>query len=139
MDNQVTAESKSPRWRVPVPLAFKYPKYRAFWLGTVGMVTGWQVLAMAEGWLAYELTSSPLVLGYLGAAFSIPAMVLSPVGGMLADRIDKRFIIMAVESVAAFTAFVIATLTLLDLIQVWHLVIGAVVVGGRRPVRVSCG
>ena len=140
MDNQVLSEpSKRAWWRIGVPPAFQYPKYRAFWLGTVGTVSGFQILAMAQGWLVYELTSSPLVLGYVGAATSIPAIIFTPLGGVAADRLDKRHIVIAVEGLSALMVFIIATLTLLDLIQVWHLVVVAIVAGSAAPFEGPAG
>ena len=49
---------------------------------------------MAQGWLLYELTQSAVVLGYLGAATAIPAILMTMFGGAVADRFNKKYVLM---------------------------------------------
>ena len=96
---------------------------------------------MGLGWLVWELSTSPLMLGYLGAAAGIPAAFLTIFGGALADRLDKRFVLMATSLI---TAALLALLTYLDyanLVRVWHVILItgsiSVVTGFDWPVRQS--
>ena len=106
-----------------VPLALWYPHYRGYWLGTVCAAAGIQVLWIALNWLIYDLTGSALYLGYMGLAAAVPSIVLTPIGGVVADKADKRTVILATESIYAVLILGTATLTLLDIIQPWHLLI----------------
>ena len=80
-------------------------------------------------WLAHELTSSPLFLGAVGAANAVPALALGPFGGVLADRMDKRRIIVGAQIILVATALLLATLTSLEMVSPWHVLASAVVAG----------
>ena len=61
-------------WRrlFSIPPALRYPQYRSYWFGTLASVCGFQMLMFAQGWLTYELTGSPLYLGYVAVASAVP-------------------------------------------------------------------
>ena len=81
---QVEVETP-PLWRrlLSVPPALRYPQYRAYWFGTLASVCGFQMLMFAQGWLTYELTGSPLYLGYVAVASAVPSIGLNLFGGVL--------------------------------------------------------
>ena len=110
-------------FRVPSALnypAFRYPAFRAFWLASLASVGGFQMLTFGQLWLIHELTESPLFLGYVGLATAIPAIALNLFGGVFADRLDKRRLIVVTQTISASLIFLLATLTLLDVVQPWH-------------------
>jgi len=110
------------RWGpLSLPPALGYPAFRAFWLGSIASVSGFQILRFAQFWLIFELTGSPLNLGYVALANGIPAIVLNLFGGLAADRMDQRRLIMVSQTITASLIFLLATITLLDLVKVWHL------------------
>lgn len=111
------------------PPALKYPAYRAYWLGTLASVSGFQMLTFGQLWLVHELTESPLFLGFVGAATAVPAIALNLFGGVFADRLDKRRLIMVTQAMSALLVFLLATLTLLELVEVWHVLAIAFVTG----------
>ncbi len=113
-----------------VPPALHYPAYRAYWLGLLASVGGFQMLRFGQYWLVYQLTGSPLALGYVGLASGVSAIGLNLFGGVVADRFDQRRLIMTTQSLTAGLICVLATLTLLDTVQVWHVVLIAFGVGG---------
>jgi MFS family permease len=113
-----------------VPPALHYPAYRAYWLGLLASVSGFQMLRFGQYWLVYQLTGSPLALGYVGLASGVSAIGLNLFGGVVADRFDQRRLIMTTQSLIAGLIFVLATLTLLDTVRVWHVVLIAFGVGG---------
>ena len=86
------------------------------------------MLITAQFWLVHTLEESPLYR-YLGAASAVPAIALNLFGGVFADRLDKRRLIMATQAVLAGLIFLLATLTLLDVVQVWHILAIAFVAG----------
>src|SRR5205823_4609444 len=124
-----------------VPPALHYPAYRAFWLGLLASVSGYQMFRFGQPWLIYQLTGSPLPLGYVGLASGVPAVCLNLFGGVVADKFDQRRLIMITQSLTAGLIFVLATLTLLDVVQVWHIVVIAFFAGAveffDQPARQS--
>ncbi len=94
---------------------------------------------MALGWLVYELSNSSLALGYLGAAYSIPAIMLTIFGGALADRLDKRFVLMVTSLITAGLLGLLAWLDYTEIVEVWHVIAIAafisLVFGFDWPVR----
>ena len=87
------------------------------------------MLTLGQGWLIYKLTGSPWFLGYVGAATAIPAIALNLFGGVFADRLDKRRLIMVTQAMSALLVFLLATLTLLDLVRWQHVLAIAFVTG----------
>lgn len=84
-------------------------------------VSGFQMLQFGQLWLMYQITGSPLSLGYVGLANAVPGILLNLFGGVFADRLDKRRLIVTTQATTASLIFLLATLTLLDLVQQWHL------------------
>ena len=123
------AKGKLSRPPLSLPPALRYPAYRAFWLGTLASVGGFQMLRFSQFWLVYQLTGSPLALGYVGLASGVPAILLNLFGGVFADKVDQRRLIMTTQSITAGLIFLLATLTLLHAVQVWHVLVIAVFTG----------
>ena len=74
--------------------ALRSPRYRRYWFGSIGTVGASQLMLMAQGWLVFQLSGSPMDLGALGAAVSVPSIFIMIFGGILADRWDRRRLIM---------------------------------------------
>ncbi len=129
------------RLPLSLPPALHYPAYRAFWLGLLASVSGFQMLRFGQSWLIYQLTGSPVALGYMGLANGVPAICLNLFGGVFADRFDQRRLIMTTQSITASLIFLLATLTLLDAVRVWHVVVIAFFAGAveafDQPARQS--
>ncbi len=112
-----------------IPPALRYPKYRAYWLGALASVGGYQTLTFGQGWLTFELTGSPLYLGYIGLANASSSITLNLFGGVFADKLDKRRLIFITQLVTASLTFLLAALTLFEVVQVWHIIIIAFLTG----------
>jgi len=112
-----------------LPPALRYPSYRTFWFGSLASVSGFQILRTAQFWLIFELTGSPLALGYVGLANGIPAIILNLVGGLAADKVDQRRLIVIAQSIAGSLIFLLATLKFLESVQVWHILTIAFLTG----------
>ena len=130
MDQDLHTEDSHRRFRLSLPPALQYPMYRRYWLGSLASVAGFQMLMFGQGWLAYELTGSPAFLGTVWIASSVSAILLNLYGGVLADRLDKRAMIIVAEIANAALIFLLAMLTLFDMVEPWHLVVIAFLVGG---------
>ncbi|MDP6514215.1 MAG: MFS transporter [SAR202 cluster bacterium] len=100
-----------------------YPAYRRYWLGAMASVSGFQILRFAELWLVHELSESPLALGWVGLANAAPAIGLNLFGGVLADKVDKRKLIMTAQTIGAILVFTLAALTLTEAVEVWHIIL----------------
>ncbi len=105
-----------------VPPALRYPQYRAYWFGTLASVCGFQMLMFAQGWLTFELTGSPLYLGYVAVASALPSIALNLFGGVFADKLDKRKLIFYTQLLTAALIFTLAFLTLFELVRVEHII-----------------
>jgi len=136
-------QAKGVWGRLPLslPPALHYPAYRAFWLGLLASVSGFQMLRFGQFWLVYKLTGSPLPLGYVGLANGVPAICLNLFGGVFADRWDQRRLVIVTQSLTAIFIFALATLTLLNVVQVWHILVIAFCAGAvesfDQPARQS--
>ena len=113
--------------RVTATLAYR--NFRFFWAGQALSVGGRQASTVAQSWLLYDITGSALQLGFLGLARAAPALVLGLVGGVVADRIDRRRLMIMTTVGAALIWGVLATLTLTDRVAVWH-ILGTTVLAG---------
>ena len=90
---------------------FGHRDFRVFWIGLLLSSMGTQFTQVAMAWQIYELTNSPLQIGLLGLARAIPQIVLLLVGGLLADAINRRKLIMGTQTSLFFVSGALALLT----------------------------
>jgi MFS family permease len=93
--------------------------FRLFFIAQVVSVTGTWMQSIAQMWLVLHLTGSGVALGVTAALQFLPMLVLGTFGGLMADRLDKRRVLMVTQSAAGLTALVLAALTLGGLVQLW--------------------
>ncbi|MDA1278441.1 MAG: MFS transporter [Chloroflexi bacterium] len=122
--------------------ALSNARYRRYWLGSLASVGAIQMATMAQGWLIVDgLGGSPLALGFLGAATAIPTILVGVFGGVLADRVDRRKLIMSVSAASALLLLLLAILDSTGTVRIWHVVVIAsvqgLVMGFDGPVRSS--
>lgn len=102
---------------------------------------GFNLNVLAQGILVFRLTGSPLDLGLVGAATAIPTILLNLFGGVLADRFDRRKLMMFTQAILAGLLALIATLDLTGVVEVWHIYVIAaftgIVTGIDWPIRTS--
>jgi len=101
--------------------AFRHRNYRLFFGGQLVSVIGTWMQQVAVGWLVYDLSNSAFTLGAVRFASAIPVTLLTLVGGAMADRIEKRRIVMATESTAMVLAFILAALVYFGVIKIWQI------------------
>ena len=106
-----------------VPPALYYPKFRAYWFGTLASVMGFQIFIFAQLWLVHSMTGSALYLGYVGLATATPSILLNLIGGVYADKLDQRKLIIITQLINGLLMLTLATLTMLDKVMVWHVLI----------------
>jgi MFS family permease len=109
--------------------ALRHRNYRLFASGQVISLIGTWMQTVAESWLVYRLTGSPLLLGVVGFANRIPIFLFATVGGAVADRYNRHRVVLATQIASMCLASLLAFLTLTGLVQVWHLMAIAVLLG----------
>lgn len=130
---QSAVSTSAPRASIGLVLsALRYPNYRLYWIGQVVSVIGMTMDFVALGWLVYSLTNSPLSLGATGLAQSLPRIGLVLVGGAVADRVDRRRLLVLTQGICALLYCGLALLVIADQVQLWHVLACAFIFGCLR-------
>jgi len=103
--------------------ALRYPNYRLWFWGQVISLFGTWMQLTAQGFLIYELTHSPAYLGYTAFAAGVPTWLFMLYGGVLADRIHRRTLLIITQIAMMVLAVVLALLTFLGIVEAWHIVL----------------
>ncbi|HEX5136204.1 MAG TPA: MFS transporter [Planctomycetota bacterium] len=103
--------------------------FRLFYIGQGISLVGTWVRRTSMGWLVYQLTGSKALLGLITGLATFPMFVLSPTAGAIADKVDKRRMIVLTQVVAALSSGAIAALVFTGWIHVWHLAVLASISG----------
>src|ERR1700677_2670227 len=109
--------------------ALRHRNFQLFFSGQLISLIGTWMQSVAQSWLVYRLTGSAGLLGSVGFASQIPVFLFSPLGGIAADRFDRRRIVIATQVASMLLAFILAGLTLWGNIQVWHVFVLAALLG----------
>lgn len=119
--------------------ALAVPQYRNFWLASIVSNVGAWMQFVAQGWLILELTDSAFYLGLVGLVRAVPALSITLVGGVLADRLDRRKILLLTQSLGGVLALILGTLDATGLVTIWHILtiafLSAVVMALDNPTR----
>ena len=113
------AEPKPTPTRRSSFTALKHRDFRLLWLGQIVSVTGSQMQSVAINWHVYLLTKSALALGLVGLFRGAPIIVCSLVGGVVADAVNRKRLMIATQSVMLATAALLAVATIMGLKSVW--------------------
>lgn len=103
----------------------RYRNYRLYWLGQLSSVLALNMEMAAQAWLVFLLTDSPLMLGVAGIVYAVPRVSLVLVGGAIADRADKRRIMVCTQSLLALAYLVLGLLILTERVVFWHVLVFA--------------
>ncbi len=122
--------------------AFRHRNYRLFFSGQAISLIGTWMQQVAQGWLVLQVSGgNPLWLGIVAAAQFVPVMILGLFAGVLADVLPKRQTLLAVQVVMMTLAVILAVLTATGLVNVWIIVVLAILLGCANavdmPVRQS--
>lgn len=109
--------------------ALRSRNYRLFVTGQSISLVGTWMQQVAMSWLVYRLTGSAFLLGVVGFTSQIPAFILSPVAGVLADRWNRRRLLIITQALAMLQAALLAGAVLAGVIQVWHIVVLSMFLG----------
>jgi len=121
-------EDKTPRESTRFR-ALQHRNFQLFFAGQLVSLIGTWMQSTAQLWLVYRLTHSAALLGIFGFANQIPILLLASVGGYVGDRYNKHRGVIWTQAAAMILAFALAALTLTHVVQVWHVVFIAFLVG----------
>ena len=114
--------------------AFRHRNYRLFFAGQLVSLIGTWMQQVAQAWLVLQLTHDPLWLGLVSVAQFGPVIIFGLFGGVIADHLPKRKTLLVTQTVAMILAFVLFGLTVTGVVQVWHVMILAALLGTANAV-----
>src|SRR5256885_10569921 len=109
----------TPKGRQSAFLSLRHRDFRLLWMGQIVSVTGSQMQLAAINWHLYLLTHSALALGLVGACRAVPIILCSLLGGVVADVVDRRRLMMATHAVMLTCSAIFALVTFSGLEHVW--------------------
>jgi MFS family permease len=114
--------------------AFRVPNFRLYCAGQAVSLVGTWMQGVAQSWLVLELTGSATLLGVVVAAQFVPVLVAAPYGGLVADRMDKRRLLLVTQATSAVLAGLLGWLTVAHVVRVWMVVGFALALGAVNAV-----
>jgi MFS family permease len=109
--------------------AMRYRNYRLWFIGQLVSLVGTAMQSTAQGYLIYTLTGSVAYLGYVGFISGLPSLLLILYGGVIADRVHRRNLLIITQSAMMVLAFILAALDFLNVVQPWHILALAFLLG----------
>ena len=109
--------------------ALRHRNFQLFFGGQLISLIGTWMQTVAQAWLVYRMTNSAFLLGAVGFASQIPVFIMAPVGGIVADRHDRRRVVISTQTASMILAGILAALTLMGVIQVWEIMVLAAALG----------
>ena len=109
--------------------ALHYPNYRLWFIGQLVSLFGTWMQTTAVGFLIFELTRSPIYLGYAGFAAGAPSWIFTLYGGVIADRLSRRYLLIITQTAMMVLAFILTFLTFAHIVQPWHILFLAFLLG----------
>ena len=126
---ETISEQQQSRGLLRAFIALRHRNFRLFWFGQLISLIGTWMQSTAQAWLVLELTHSAFLLGVVGALQFLPVMFLSLFGGVLADRLPKRRVLLFTQSSAMIQAFILWALVATGTVQLWHILVLATLLG----------
>jgi len=110
--------------------ALRHRDFRLLWLGQMISVTGTQMQYVAINWHVYLLTKSPLALGGVGLVRVVPIILCSLLGGVVADALNRKRLMIATQSIMLICAALLAVLTASGLSSIWPIYLLTAIASG---------
>ncbi len=127
--SRVKAERLDAGWWRRTFASLRVRNYRRFFVGQAISLVGTWMQTLAQAWLVLQLTGSATMLGVVAAVQTLPMLLLAPYGGLIADRADKRRVLIATQSAMAVLALVLGLLTLTGTVRIWMVLATAAALG----------
>ncbi|HEY4640565.1 MAG TPA: MFS transporter, partial [Thermoanaerobaculia bacterium] len=114
--------------------ALRYRDFRLLWFGAFASTTGTFMQTLAQGWLVYTMTGSALLLGVDGFLATGPMLLFSLFGGVIADRMERRKIMMLSQVLQGSFALILAALIYFHTVKIWHIFILSFLTGSAQSI-----
>src|SRR5205085_594786 len=122
--------SDQPRYGARATLrALKHRNFQLFFSGQLISLIGTWMQSVAQAWLVYRITGSSLKLGAVGFAGQIPVFLVAPIGGIVADRFNRRRVVIATQIASMILALILAALTGAGVVTVPQIFVLAALLG----------
>lgn len=109
--------------------ALRGPNFRRYITGQAVSLVGTWMQTVAQSWLVLQLTGSPTAIGVVLALQTVPMLLLGPYGGVIADRVDKRRLMIGLQSLMGVQALILGLLVVTDTVALWHVYALAILLG----------
>jgi MFS family permease len=129
MPTELELEIKRSRGVGEMFRALRHRNFLLFWSGAFLSNTGTWMQAVAQGWLVLQLTNSPFWLGFDGFMSTAPGLLLTLAGGVFADLMDRRTLLIYTQIVAGLAALTLGVLVVTHVVQVWMILLLSFVTG----------
>ena len=123
------AESVNTSEKTAEAIPFPNPPFIRYIIGEAISMTGTWMQAMAHSWVVVGLTSSAVMVGWVNLAGGLPVLALSIVGGLFADKYDKRVILQICQVIQIFFSLLLGYLIAQGTIQYWHIIVVSILLG----------
>ena len=118
--------------KLPIPAVLDEPGFRLYWLGTVLSNVGTRGTVAANLWQVLLLTNSTAEVGLVGLSEAIALLVLAPLGGAIADRMDRRVLLQITQSTSFVASLALTLLTFSGHIEAWHIYVAVIAVSASQ-------
>jgi MFS family permease len=126
---------------IPLPRTFqalRHHNFRLFWFGQLISLVGTWMQSIAQSWLVLDLTKSAFMLGLVSAMGMLPVLLFALPAGAIADRVNKRNLLIVTQTVMMVLAIVLAVLASLHMVRVWHIIVLASLLGLANAFDMPC-
>ena len=113
--------------------SLRIPQFRILWIGMLFSMAAIQMNIIARAWLAYDISGLGLAIGLVAISRGIPQLICSPFGGVAADRVDKRKLLVASQVILVCISLATAILVHTGIVEIWHLMMLGVLQGATAP------
>lgn len=140
-DEKVARPTQEPRrnGKLATFASLRHRDFRYLWFGTIFSSAGQWIQQITLGWMVYDMTGSSVLLGLINGMRALPFLVTGPFGGVIADRVDRRHLMMSTQAFLAATTLAMGILIAAGFAQVWHLFVFTLLTGVawsfNQPVR----
>jgi MFS family permease len=138
-EEKLQAQESEWAWIARPIVSLSFPQFRQFWLSNFLVAIGMMVGFTARGWLIVQLTDSALLLGAVEGTWAVTFGLGSVPMGMLADRVNRRNLLLLGNGVTLLVTLALGVLVVTDLVAIWHVLVAGAIDGVLFAVRFPAG
>lgn len=138
-DERLQVQESEWAWIMRPIVSLSFPQFRQFWLSNLLVAIGMMVGFTARGWLIVQLTDSALLLGAVEGTWAVAFGLASVPMGILADRVNRRNLLVLGNGVTLLVTFTVGLLVVTDVVAIWHVLVAGAIDGVLFAVRFPAG